>query len=355
MGGHVAHVVGVVQGLKDLGHHVTVLTEESFELLDGIADDIVTVPCQSSKVIDRLLWNFSFVKAARRFEGSVDAAYMRYSVGFSPFITALKKSLGECPLMLEVNSFLSQRKPVARFIEGRFIAAADHVLTVSERNRDEMLQYFGDSIESKVFVVTNGVDLSRFDAWEASVGREWSSPVVFGYAGIIKDWYGLDTMLDGYRLLRAKFPNIAFQVIGDGPYRNTLEDKYNDVEGLEFLGPQPFERMPELLSSIDVLVNSATAKNAFQSPTKMFEYMASCRPILSARTPQCEVLLQEGDLGALYELDDAESFAAVAGEIIEQREHSMTKARLARAEAELQHSWTAKCESFLSMITIEKL
>lgn len=350
-----AHVVGVVQGLKDLGHHVTVLTEESFELLDRIADNVVTVPCQTSKLIDRLLWNFSFVKAARRFEGNVDIAYMRYSVGFSPFIASLKRSLGECPLILEVNSFLSQRKPIARFLEGRFIAAVDHVLTVSERNRDEMLQYFGHGIEGKVFVVTNGVDLSRFDAWEAAVSREWHSPVVFGYAGIIKDWYGLDMMLEGYQLLRAKFPNITFQVVGDGPYRPTLEGKYKDVDGLEFLGPQPFERMPELLSSMDVLVNSATAKNAFQSPTKMFEYMASGRPILSARTPQCEVLLKDGDLGSLYELDDAESFAAVAGGILEQREVAMVKAQLARAEAEMQHSWNAKCESFLSVITKETL
>ncbi len=350
-----AHVVGVVQGLKDLGHHVTVLTEESFELLDHIADNVVTVPCQSSKLVDRLLWNFSFVKAARRFEGRIDAAYMRYSVGFSPFIAALKRSLVERPLMLEVNSFLSQRKPIARFLEGRFIATADNILTVSERNRDEMLQHFGHAIESKVFVVTNGVDLSRFDAWETAVSREWHLPVVFGYAGIIKDWYGLDIMLEGYQLLRARYPNITFQVIGDGPYRNILEDKYKDVDGLEFLGPQPFERMPQLLSSVDVLVNSATAKNAFQSPTKMFEYMASGRPILSARTPQCEALLRGGDLGALYQLDDAESFAAVAGGILEQREHSMTKARFARAEAELQHSWTAKCEYFLSMITKEAL
>jgi len=351
MGGHVAHVIGVLQGLKDLGHEVTVLSEESISLVDEIADRVILVPCDTSGKLGRFLWNFKFVKTLSGLEQNVDFAYMRYSVGFSPFIAGLKKKLGKCPLMIEVNSFLSQRKPIVRFLEGRFMAAADYVLTVSERNRDEMLRFFGSDRLKQLIVVTNGVDLSRFSDWESSVSREWHSPVVFGYAGIIKDWYGLDAMIEGFKLLRSRVPSVSFKMIGDGPYRAVLEEKYREVEGLEFVGPKPFEKMPELLAGVDVLVNSATSQNAFQSPTKMFEYMASGRPILSARTPQCEALLKGGEFGSLYEIDDVESFAVAAQSILADQAAALAKARAARLEAESSHSWIAKCQLITGTIS----
>lgn len=349
MGGHVTHVIGVVQAMIELGHAVTILTEETSDLLEGIVDDIVVVPCSASNPAGRLLWNRTFVKAAEQFRGKMDGAYVRYSVGFAPFISRLKGALGDCPLMLEVNSFLTQRKAFARFFEGRMLSAADHILTVSQRNRDQMVQYFGERVESKAFVVTNGVDLNRFEGWMDSNRREWNVPIVLGYAGIIKDWYGLDSMIDGFQRLKERMPNLCFRIYGDGPYRETLEAKYKDVDGLEFLGPQPFVNMPQVLSSIDVLINSATKQNAFQSPTKMFEYMASGRPIASARTPQCEMLLKDGELGALYELDDIESFVTVLSDVIADRDAACQRARAARSETESGHSWVAKCDSFMQV------
>ena len=122
------------------------------------------------------------------------------------------------------------------------------------------------------------------------------------------------------------------------------------MHGLEFLGPQPFANMPQILSSIDVLINSATKQNAFQSPTKMFEYMASGRPIASARTPQCEMLLKDGEYGALYELDDIESFVTVLSDVIADRNAACQRARSARSETESFHSWLAKCDSFMKVL-----
>lgn len=355
MGGHVAHVIGVVQGLKDLGHRVTVLTEESFELLDEIADEVVRVPGRSNSFLARLFWNFKFTNRAKQFQGKVDFVYMRYSAGFSPFISRVKQAFPGLPLMLEVNSFLSQRKSFARHFEGRLMEPADHILTVSERNRDEMNQLFGSLLKSKILVVTNGVDLNRFPSWENAVTRDWNYPVVLGYTGIIKEFYGLDVMIRGYELLRSQGANVSFKMVGDGPYRETLQQRYGGVAGLDFVGPQAFNQMPEILSEIDVLVNSASVKNAFQSPTKMFEYMASGRPILSARTPPCESLLKGGELGALYEIDDANGFSRAAQRILKKRKVYLHKARAARSEAEKHHSWTAKCQSFLSEIEAEDM
>mgnify|MGYP006428251877 CR=1 FL=1 len=350
IGGHVAHVVGVVKGLKEIGCQVTVITAESYYLIEEIADNVVVVPCDASSILGRFRWNFRFVKAARKFQTSIDYAYMRYSVGFAPFISGIRKSVGECALMLEVNSFLSQRKPFVGFIEGKYVRQADYVLTVSERNHKDIRKYLGKAISEKTIVVTNGVDLNRFSGWSTANSRCWSHPVVLGYAGLIKNGYGLETIIEGFKILRSLGLNVSMRIFGDGPYKNVLESNYADLEGLCFCGPQPFSEMPKILESIDILVNSATYKNAFQSPTKMFEYMASGRPIVSARTPQCECLLKRGELGALFEMDDPVSFASAVQEIVAKPDEALVKAKAARHEAEKNHSWVSKCKSILEVL-----
>lgn len=355
VGGRIAHVIGVIQALRKMGHHVTILTEESNDVLDDIGDEVICLPCNGRSMISRVIWNLQLVRFLANFRDRFDFAYMRYSVGFAPFVKGVKNALGKSRLMIEVNSFLSQKKPWLSFLEERCMFSADHVLTISDRNAKDMRHLFNNCALEKIIVVTNGVDLERFPFWNEVIMREWNEPVVFGYAGSIRDWYGLDSMVDGYRLLRAENPNVSLNIYGDGPYRNTLENKYKDLEGLKFMGTRKFYEMPEVLGTLDVLIYSASTQSSYVSPIKIFEYMAAGRPVLAARTPQVNTLLNEGHLGTLFEIENPQSFAQGAKKILDNKASAIKMAKLARSVTEESHSWESKCESFLSVVEFREL
>ena len=79
-------------------------------------------------------------------------------------------------------------------------------------------------------------------------------------------------------------PKIHFVFIGEGQKRDALENMVRDygLKNVTFVGVQPLETIPYFLKSSDVLVDClkevSVARLAF--PSKMFEYMASGRPII---------------------------------------------------------------------------
>jgi glycosyltransferase involved in cell wall biosynthesis len=79
-------------------------------------------------------------------------------------------------------------------------------------------------------------------------------------------------------------PDIHFAFIGDGQKRDALEQMVAEygLKNVSIIGLQPLETIPYFLKAADVLLESlkevTVAKMAF--PSKMFEYMASGRPIV---------------------------------------------------------------------------
>ena len=79
-------------------------------------------------------------------------------------------------------------------------------------------------------------------------------------------------------------PEVLFVFVGDGEKRAQLEGMVRDygLNNVLFVGSQPLETIPYFLKTSDVLIESIRevpiTRGTF--PAKLFEYMASGRPII---------------------------------------------------------------------------
>jgi len=194
--------------------------------------------------------------------------------------------------------------------------AASAVTVVTEGKRQRLIEK--GVPDEKLAVIPNGVELGRFEEQlevaplleEAGVDR---SRFLVLYAGIFGPSQGLDILLDAAARLREEDPALArrvqFVLVGDGVERPRLEARCRD-EGLEdavrMLPEQPRERIPSLLRSASAIAVTLRArKDTHTVPSKIYESIASGRPVLVSGNGAPGEILRESGSG----------FASAAGDV----------------------------------------
>jgi glycosyltransferase involved in cell wall biosynthesis len=111
----------------------------------------------------------------------------------------------------------------------------------------------------------------------------WEDKFLILYSGTLGWAHSLETVIEAARRLTDQ-PEILFVFVGDGEKRGALEGMVRDygLRNVRFVGSQPLQSIPHFLKASDVLIESLRevpiTKGTF--PAKLFEYMASGRPIL---------------------------------------------------------------------------
>ncbi|OGZ45476.1 MAG: hypothetical protein A2756_00460 [Candidatus Ryanbacteria bacterium RIFCSPHIGHO2_01_FULL_48_27] len=129
--------------------------------------------------------------------------------------------------------------------------------------------------------------------------------------------------------------------------RSTIEERHMTSRVI-FAGRVPREKIPLYLFATDVLVNPLSANLPGSISSKLYEYLAAGRPIVSSRGGANDEVLADGK-NALFADMTPESFAQKIQEI---REHPDLAARLstdARTCA-ARYTWDERAKAILSMI-----
>lgn len=211
---------------------------------------------------------------------------------------------------LEVHRFSRFR---SRFYK-RIIKKGGLIIATTENLRKALLN-LGISGKS-VITIPNGVDMKMFSAEggsasggeskndaRAKFGLPLDKKIVL-YSGNLYVWKGVSNLIEA-----AQFLDSNTLVLILGALRPSEISKYPNVE---FLGNRPYKEVPLYLKAADVLVlpNSALGQSVlYTSPLKMFEYMASQRPIVASRLPSITEVLNDNN-AVLVEPDNPEDLAA---------------------------------------------
>lgn len=181
-----------------------------------------------------------------------------------------------------------------RRLEKWIYKKADAVVFTMEGAYDYIVEqhWEKDVPRSKVFFINNGVDLESFDHDRAAFQAEdpdLNNPDTFKlvYTGSIRKANGLSQVLDCAERLR-EYPDICFLVYGAGDDLETLRAACQErgLSNLRFKGPVTKKEVPGILSKSDVnLLNYDPGSMAVyrfgNSQNKLFEYLASGRPVLT--------------------------------------------------------------------------
>lgn len=221
-----------------------------------------------------------------------------------------------------------------------FLYARAAKITVVTRGLRATLLARGLS-EDKVALMTNGVDASLFnpnvDGKEFRSIHGLDSYFVVTYAGTHGMAQGLRTVLDAAHIL-SEDDGITFLLVGDGAEKEDLVREVGErgLRNVLFLPPQPKKVMPQLLAASDACLVPLRKLELFKTalPSKMYEAMASARPIILAAEGEAEALLKEADGGLCVPPEDSSALAAAV--------------RRLAADAELRHRLGANGRAYVT-------
>ena len=211
--------------------------------------------------------------------------------------------------------------PLANWAERRAWIRADEVIAVTGVLAD-MVAARGVPRE-RLHVMHNGIDRGLLTSTavdpQAKARLSLSQYTVLGFTGFVRDWNGLDNVLD--QLARPEGRDWFLLIVGDGPARPGLEQRARDIgvaSRVRFTGVVKRPDVAGYVSAFDVALQPAA--NAYASPLKLFEYMALGRAIVAPNQPNIrEVLTHEKD-ALLFEPDDPASFAHAVQRVAEDAE-----------------------------------
>jgi len=192
----------------------------------------------------------------------------------------------------------------------------------------------------------NGVDLAAFGKErDIAESRKTLSltdgvPLVV-YTGHLYGWKGVNTLLEA----ATRMPEVRFYLVGGTPKDvDEHRNQYASYDNITFVGHVPHEVVPLWQAAADVLVLPNTAKEEiaarYTSPMKLFEYMASGRPMVASRLPAITEVVDE-TMVYLFTADDASDLTRAINNVLVNPDAAYLRANAARAHAQA-FSWTER-------------
>jgi glycosyltransferase involved in cell wall biosynthesis len=155
----------------------------------------------------------------------------------------------------------------------------------------------------KIIWIPNGVDLERFDNSEPLNSSLKISGVFMKYQDKFKVIYtgahgipnGLDIIIEAATLIKKEAPEIHFIFLGEGTEKKRLESKSRmlKLNNITFCDSVPKSSVPSVLSLADCLIVSIPNFDIYNygiSLNKLFDYLASMKPIIMAGKPKNNII-----------------------------------------------------------------
>mgnify|MGYP001346157961 CR=1 FL=1 len=163
----------------------------------------------------------------------------------------------------------------------------------------------------KIFVVTNGVDTSRFAPipkdQELLADLDLKEAFVVGYIGTHGMAHGLDTLIDAAKILAnsERAARIRIVMLGDGAHRQRLEDRAisEGLNNMLFINSVPKHQVTRYWSILDASIIHLQKSELFTTviPSKMFECMGMAIPVLHGVEGESAEIVIRHEIGLTFE------------------------------------------------------
>lgn len=216
----------------------------------------------------------------------------------------------------------------------------DVSLTNSEIGRETLIAKDGLAPD-RVVAIENGVDLERFANFEPP---RFSGTIKIGCVANLRAVKNVDGLMDAARRVLGRFPNVVFEVAGDGGQRPELERLHRELN-LEdrFVLRGSVADVPGFLGECDVAVLPSHSEGMSNA---LLEYMAAGRAIVATDVGANAKLVRHRREGWIAPDSKPESLADAITELLNDPTFAQRMASAARSRAESEYSREAMVRRF---------
>ena len=235
----------------------------------------------------------------------------------------------------------------------RVFKKARAIIVVTDSLKRTLLKNGVDG--KKILVAPDGVDLEKFDIniSKEETRRKLNLPLnkkIILYTGHLYLWKGVQILAESSKFLN-KDVLVVF-VGGTEKDENNFKEMNKGFKNVLVLGHRPHAQMPYYLKSADVLIlPNSGKKNAsryWTSPMKMFEYMASQRPIVASDLPSIREILNENN-SVLVEPDNPWALAKGIKSILNNENLSQRISQQAYTDVK-KYTWDKRAQKILDFM-----
>ena len=209
-----------------------------------------------------------------------------------------------------------------------------------------------NNLYEKMVVIPNGVTLDNYKILPSDMVLKNDIPRI-GYIGKFSIGKGIDTIIKIAKVM----PKYTFYMYGGT--RNIAENRTGLTvsDNIVFGGYIDNSKVPELIKEMDIMllpnkenqICKGELMGEYTSPIKMFEYMASGRPIIASDIPVLREVLNEQNCYFANE-DDISSWIGCIEYINNNRTEALEKSRCAKKDVE-QYTWRKRAEKLVELIS----
>ncbi len=309
---HGIQIMKTCEALTELGHEVTLIIPRRDNPLKGDIFDyysiktrfpVIAIPSLNILVLGRIgYWIqtllFSEMAVWKIWKIRPDVIYARDPIILINLILVFK------------NIFFEAHRGDSGFVT-RILLKKARLLAITHGLQNFYSPFIKNTDRS--IVVPDAVDVEKFSInmskseCRIKLGLPLDKKIAL-YAGHLYEWKGAQFLAEASK----KFDNNELAVFVGGTENDIRLFKIinKDNQNMMIVGHKSHSDIPYYLASADVLVLPNSGKEAisrlYTSPMKLFEYMASGRPIVASELPSlCEVL--DPETAVLVKPDDADA------------------------------------------------
>lgn len=222
-------------------------------------------------------------------------------------------------------------------LEQSLVTNAKFVFFTSEYLKDTVLKRYGVEFNNKKFLINNNAIELPQDINFTDLTLSESSKIKMVYIGTIASWFDFD-------ILKKINPNkYEFHLFGP---KDTEENDF--PENFIFHNSVPREQIFSIMKASDILIMPFIVTDLIKSvnPVKLYEYIFSCKPVISVRYGETEKF---SDYVYLYENNDLESFMLCVKLIEENQMQGKNTEENCRIYVE-SNTWKNRIDSILNHI-----
>lgn len=165
---------------------------------------------------------------------------------------------------------------------------------------------------ANILVAHDGVSLDEYEEIDNYKFLPYKEEYIILYTGSLFSWKGVYTLVNSIKYLPKNFKLVS--IGGTENYLSNFKsyvEKTSESDRIKIISHLPKRYLLEYIQKADVLVlpNSSKDKmSLFTSPLKLFEYMASKRPIIASNLPSIKEVLSNKN-AFLFEPDNPKDLA----------------------------------------------
>ncbi len=348
----------IVSGLK------TKIIHNYSRVYDDASITLIHPPSILIKGLNRISHFFSCKKIIRKtiLDNKIDIIFLYGSItnGIQTIQVAKELKIPIIFRLLDVAHGLVKvplLKNLAKNYESKVLSNSTKVLTTTPG-----LSRYAIQMGSKKELVESfslGINISDFKPMERDMEFAKSLGIsshdnVIVFVGTIYPFAGLVELINDFSIIEKENPNTKLLIVGGGPAFDNLQKLVvnkkleSKVILTNFISQN---KIPKFISLADICINSFQINYLTNRilPTKIIEYFACGKPVLSTPLAGTQELLPDEKYGILY--SDSENFAKTLSLLLLDKNKLKQLGKLAFEYAQKNHDWKILSKQLLTKFT----